>query len=51
MRAREMQNVDQFTSASDPALKAAWIKGAIERLEKSVDKNVIREEFFLKKKL
>jgi len=32
-----MQNVDQFTSASDPALKAAWIKGAIERLEKSVD--------------
>ena len=33
-----MQDIDQFQSASDKAMKAAWIKGAIERLEKLVDK-------------
>ena len=33
-----MQDFDQFQSASDKAMKAAWLKGAIERLEKLVDK-------------
>ncbi|MDH5714467.1 MAG: DUF6144 family protein [Candidatus Aminicenantes bacterium] len=33
-----MQDFDQFQSASDKAMKAEWLKGAIERLEKLVDK-------------
>jgi len=33
-----MQDFDQFQSASDKGMKAAWLKGAIERLEKLVDK-------------
>ncbi|TKJ28651.1 hypothetical protein CEE39_09930 [bacterium (candidate division B38) B3_B38] len=33
-----MQDVEQFQSASDKTMKAAWLKGAIERLEKLVDK-------------
>ncbi len=30
-----MQNVDQFVSTSNPSIKAAWIKAAIEQLENS----------------
>ena len=33
-----MQDVEQFASTSDNAIKAAWLKGAIDRLEKLVDK-------------
>ncbi len=33
-----MQDFDQLQSTSDKAMKAAWVKGAIERLDKLVDK-------------
>ncbi|MGP8322284.1 MAG: DUF6144 family protein [Methanosarcinaceae archaeon] len=33
-----MQNVDQFTSTSNPAKKAEWIKEVTEKLEKLVNK-------------
>lgn len=32
-----MQNVNQFTSTSNPVKKSDWIKGATERLENSVN--------------
>ncbi|HIH96419.1 MAG TPA: hypothetical protein HA348_02855 [Thermoplasmata archaeon] len=35
-----MQNVNQFTSTSNPAEKAEWIKDTTERLENSVGKKI-----------